>query len=108
MNPNNLGLLVEECQKIKISDFLKRTKAGLKEAMIKSELEVEGLSIGLTTSKTGYNGLRFWFRCPLCGLRAGVLFRHPVNEAIGCRKCLKLEYRIRRYKGMIEGVPLIK
>ena len=103
LNPNNLGLLVEECKKIKISDFLKKSKVGLKEALIKSELEIDGLSIELKTSKTGYNGVRFWFKCPLCGLRAGVLFRHPVNEAIGCRQCLKLEYRKRRYKNMIEN-----
>ena len=103
LNPNNLGLLVEECKKIKISDFLKKSRAELKEALIKSELEIDGLSIELTTSKTSYNGVRFWFKCPLCGLRAGVLFRHPVNEAIGCRQCLKLEYRKRRYKNMIEN-----
>ena len=103
LNPNNLGLLVEECQKIKISDFLKKSRTELKEAMIKSELEVDGLSIELTTSRTGYNGVRFWFKCPLCGLCAGVLFRHPVNDTIGCRRCLKLEYRKRRYKGMIEN-----
>lgn len=103
LNPNNLGLLVEECQKIKISDFLRKTKEGLKEALIKSELEIEGLSIELTTSKTNYNGVRFWFRCPLCKQRVGVLFRHPLNNKIGCRKCLGLEYRKRRYKGMIEN-----
>ena len=103
LNPNNLGLLVEECKKIKISDFLKKSRAGLKEAMIKSELEVDGLSIELTTSKTAYNGVRFWFKCPLCELRVGVLFGHPVNETIGCRRCLKLEYRKRRYRDMIEN-----
>ncbi len=103
LNPNNLGLLVEECKKIKISDFLKKSRAGLKEAIIKSELEIDGLSIELTTSKTNFDGLRFWFKCPLCMCRVGVLFRHPVSEAVGCRKCLKLEYRKRRYKGMIEN-----
>ena len=103
LNPNSLGLLVEECQKIKISDFLKKIKIGLKEALIKSELEVEGLHIELTTSKTGYSGVRFWFKCPLCNLRVGVLFKHLTSNAIGCRRCLRLEYRKRRYKGMIEG-----
>jgi hypothetical protein len=29
---------------------------------------------------------------------------HPLTSAIGSRKCLGLEYRSRRYKGMIEGV----
>jgi len=102
LNPNNLGLLVEECKRIEISDFLKQSKTKLKEALIKSELEIEGLHVELTNSKTGYGGLRYWFKCPLCNLRVGVLFKHPVNNAIGCRRCLKLEYRKRRYKGMVE------
>lgn len=102
LNPNDLGLLVEGCQKIKISDFLGKCRERLKEALIKSELEILGLSIELTTSKTCYNGIRFWFKCPLCGGRVGVLFKHPLNDTIGCRKCLNLEYKKRRYKGMVE------
>ncbi len=103
LNPNNLGLLVEECKRIEISDFLKKSKTELKKALIKSELEIDGLSIELTTSKTNYNGTRFWFKCPLCNLRVGVLFKHPVNNTIGCRRCFGLEYRKRRYKGMVEN-----
>jgi len=103
LNPNNLGLLVEECKKVEISDFLKKSKTELKKALIKSELEIDGLSIELTTSKTNYNGTRFWFKCPLCNLRVGVLFKHPASDVIGCRRCLKLEYRKRRYKGMVEN-----
>jgi len=103
LNPNNLGLLVEECQKIKISDFLKKYREGLKETFIKSSLEIQGLNIELAMSKTCYNGVRFWFKCPICGYRVGVLFRHPLTNIIGCRRCLKLEYRKRRYKGMIES-----
>jgi hypothetical protein len=44
-----------------------------------------------------------WFKCPLCGSRVGVLFRHPAANTVGCRRCLKLEYRKRRYKGMVEN-----
>ena len=108
LNPNDLGLLVEECQKIKISDFLGKCRNELKEAIIKSELEILELKIELTTSKTCYNGIRFWFNCPLCSLRVGVLFKHPLTSAIGCRQCLRLEYRKRRYKGMIEGAVVPK
>ncbi|MBM2820831.1 MAG: hypothetical protein HW405_591 [Candidatus Berkelbacteria bacterium] len=103
LNPNNLGLLVEECPKIKISDFLKKYRAELKKTLILSELEIMGTNVGLTLSKTRYNGIRFWFKCPICGRRIGVLFKHPLTNATGCRKCLNLEYRKRRYKGMIEG-----
>lgn len=109
LTPNNLGkiFLVEECHKIKISDFLKRYKNKIKEMIIGSELEALGIKIELTTSKTLYNGIRFWFKCPLCDRRIGVLFKHPLTSAIGCRHCLKLDYRKRRYKGMIEGKNLL-
>ena len=105
LNPNDLGkkYLVEECQKIRIEDFLKSYRDNLKKLVLTSELEVSGLKIELTTSKTCYNGIRFWFKCPLCGRRTGVLFKHHLTNAIGCRQCLNLEYRKRRYKGMIEG-----
>ncbi len=105
LNPIDLGkkYLVEECQKIKISDFLKSYRTKLKQLFLSSELEVVGLNIDLMTSKTGYNGLRFWFKCPYCKKRTGVLFRHPISRKVGCRLCLNLEYRKRRYKGMLEN-----
>ncbi|MEK7178448.1 MAG: hypothetical protein AAB721_02205 [Patescibacteria group bacterium] len=108
LNPNDLGktFLVENCSKIRIEDFLKQYRGKLKEHILNSELESLGWKIELATSQTHYNGTRLWFRCPLCNARAGVLFRHPLNNAIGCRKCLKLEYRKRRYKGMIESKTL--
>ena len=104
LNPNDLGkkYLVEECQKIRIEDFLKSYRGKLKELVLNSEIDTLGFQINLATSKTCYNGLRFWFECPLCGMRAGVIFKHPLNNKIGCRDCLNLEYRKRRYKGMVE------
>jgi hypothetical protein len=105
LNPNDLGkkYLVEECQKIRIEDFLRNYRGKLKKLVLASELEVLGLKIELTTSKTCYNGIRFWFKCPLCEKRVGILLKHPFSNKIGCRQCLNLEYRKRRYKGMIEG-----
>lgn len=105
LTPNDLGrtFLVEECQKIKIEDFVSRCRNKLKVLIINSEIEALGLNLELTTSKTHYNGIRLWFKCPLCGLRVGALFKHPLTSTIGCRQCLKLEYRKARYKGMIES-----
>jgi len=104
LRPNDLGktFLVEDCQKIVISDFLKKYKVKLKELILKSELEILDISVELTTSQAGFKGVRFWFKCPFCAKRVGVLFKHPLNNKIGCRVCLKLEYRKRRYKGMLE------
>jgi len=106
---NDLGkkYLVEECQKIRIKDFLRTYRNKLKELVLTSELEVLGLKIELTTSKTCYNGIRLWFKCPLCEKRVGVLLKHPLTNKIGCRQCLNLEYRKRKYKGMIEGKNLL-
>jgi len=104
LNPNDLGkkYLVEECQKIQIENFLKSYRNKLKELILSSELEALGIRIELTTSKTCYNGTRFWFKCPLCEKRVGVLLKHPLTDQIGCRQCLNLEYRKRLYKGMVE------
>ena len=104
LSPNDLGtFLVEGCPKIKISDFVRKYRTQLKEAVIASDLELQGIKVELTTSRTCYNGIRLWFKCPTCKGRVGVIFKHPMSEIVGCRKCLKLEYKKRRYKGMIEG-----
>ena len=94
--------MVEDCQCVSISAYLRKAKEKLKEAIITAEIEVGHQTIELTASKTSFGGMRYWFKCPGCAGRAGVLFVHPLTNAIGCRKCLGLEYRSRRYKGMLE------
>lgn len=105
MNVNNLGsiLLVDDCQKVAVSDLLRDYKAKLKETILKSQFEMLNENVMIITSKTGNGGLRFWFMCPRCKRRVGVLLKHPLQNVLGCRTCLNLEYKSRRYKGMIEG-----
>ncbi|MDP4020524.1 MAG: hypothetical protein Q8P58_00570 [Candidatus Adlerbacteria bacterium] len=105
MKPNDLGktFLVEECRKISMREYLARARGKLKETLLSSEVNVFDTPIGFTTSRTGFGGTRHWFACPACGQRVGVLFMHPISHQIGCRTCLRLEYRARRYKGMIEA-----
>jgi hypothetical protein len=105
LKSNNLGkkYLTDQCQSIDISSYLRGAKGQLKELVIGSEIEADGFKIGLITSNTHYQGLRYWFKCPLCGKRAGKLYKHPVGLKLGCRGCLGLEYRSRRYKGMVEN-----
>jgi hypothetical protein len=105
LNPNNLGkkYIVDQCVQINISNYLKQVRAGMKELIINSQLELEGLNIDLDTSKTNYKGLRYWFKCPMCNKRVGKLYKHPISHILGCRTCLNLEYRCRKYKGMIEN-----
>jgi hypothetical protein len=105
MKPNDFGkiFLVEECQKIEINSFLRDAKLKLKQILINSELDSKGLSILLISTRTGFGGERYWFKCPLCERRSGTLFMHPVSQNLGCRGCLGLEYRKRRFKGMVEN-----
>jgi len=110
LSANNLGkkYLTDQCQSISISSYIKITRQELKKLVIGSEIEADGFRVGLTTSRTNYKGLRYWFKCPLCGYRAGKLFKHPTSQILGCRACLNLEYRSRRYKGMIESIKVDK
>ncbi len=105
MSPNDLGkkFLVEECSKISMREYLTRARSKLKETLLSSELSVFDTPVGFTTSRTGFDGIRYWFVCPVCHRRVGVLFAHPIGRQIGCRQCLGLEYRKRRYKGMVEN-----
>lgn len=106
MKPNDFGkkLLTDQCQQIRVSSFVKQVKQELKEALLQSHIEASGYHLTLNRSKTGFGGTRYWFSCPLCQRRSGVLYKHPVSKILGCRRCLGLDYREHRYKGMIENM----
>lgn len=108
MTNNDFGnrLLIEDCQKVSVTDLLKDYKQQLKQTMLRSQFEMLNENILITTSRTGNGGLRFWFACPRCRRRIGVLLKHPLQQELGCRKCLGLQYKARRYKGMIETKTL--
>ena len=104
ISPNDFGkkILVEQCQKIRFSDFLRKANQQIKEMVLQSLVEADGYNISFGKSKAGSSGTRLWFSCPICHKRSGVLYMHPVSQILGCRRCLKLDYRKHRYKGMIE------
>jgi hypothetical protein len=58
----------------------------------------EDYSIGLTTTRPRFGGLRWWFVCPLvvrgrsCGRRVGKLYLPPGTRYFGCRRCHDLTY----------------
>lgn len=105
MSPNDFGkkILAEQCQKIRFSDVAKKARAALRKSLLRAIIEAEGYDIELNSSKTGFGGVRHWFSCPICHKRVGVLYKHPVSENLGCRKCLGLDYRKHRYSKMIEN-----
>ena len=105
MSPNDFGkkYLTEQCQKIRLSDFVGKVREQVKESILQSSIEAEGYKILFSKSKTGFGGTRYWFSCPICNKRVGVLYKHPVSQILGCRRCLKLDYRKHRYSKMIEN-----
>ena len=106
MKPNDFGkkILTDQCQQLKLNDFIVQVKQDLKKALLQSSIETNGYQITLISSKTGFGGTRYWFSCPACQKRVGVLYKHPITEMIGCRVCLGLDYRKRRFKGMTENI----
>ncbi len=57
------------------------------------------MPIPLVTTRTHFEGLRWWLECPLavngvpCHRRAGKLFLPPGARLFGCRECHRLSYR---------------
>lgn len=103
LNPNDLGsyLVLENCQRIRVEDYIRNALKSLKKAIVEAQMMADGYTVALTTSKTHYGGDRLWFECPQCSRRKGILYQSPIDNRIVCRKCIGLFYRQQRYKGMI-------
>jgi len=105
-NNNNLGkkYLVEDCQNIRIDSVVRKAKKQLLNTIITGMVEIDGYDVKITSHRLHHGGERLWFVCPLCNRKVGVIYQHPIkNNLIGCRLCLDLEYRCRRFKGMVEN-----
>lgn len=104
INPYDLGKIniADICHKVSINSFVKKANTKLKEKLLVSEIDALGFKIKLGTSDTRFGGKRLWFMCPVCGRRIGIIYKHPISNLIGCRKCLHLVYAKQRFKGMAE------
>ena len=49
-------------------------------------------AIALTATGVGNGGHRWWFTCPACGCRRGVLYLPPGERYFACRHCHGLVY----------------
>jgi hypothetical protein len=104
LSPNDLGtFLIEDCNNIGIHNFLKIAKLEFRRSLLESEIVVSGFRVRLTETALHHGGTRFWFLCSGCGKRRGVLYKHPLTEAVACRKCLGLGYGKQRYNKMLES-----
>lgn len=52
--------------------------------------------VGLFTSGMWRGGNRWWFRCPSCERRVGVIFLPPGQQYFVCRTCHDLDYACRQ------------
>lgn len=106
IKPYDLGKITENVRSIRIDDIVRQAKKEFKSQFIKSSLNLRGVEIQLTTTQTRFKGKRFWFICPICHKRRGVVYID--SGLLGCRVCLDLKYRKQRFKGMIESACLMK
>ncbi len=87
-----MKILVEQCQKIKINELVRDVKVEMTMLRLKEKIQLLDQEVGITYTKCNFGGQRFWFVCPLCDRRIGVLYKNPISEAILCRKCHGLRY----------------
>lgn len=89
-----IPIYTTDCEVIQMKDLLHQAKQKLKLALVQNELEINGINSSITASQTGGGGFRYWFTCPQCQKRCGVLFRSPLNsEIVACQKCLAVKYK---------------
>jgi hypothetical protein len=51
--------------------------------------------VSLLTTPCNFGGVRYWFACPVCHERVGVLYLAPGNIYFVCRHCNNITYRSR-------------
>ena len=99
-NPNDYGkiLTLESCRKIKIDDLVRQARREAKRLYLESLDLDSGRRIDLVTSSTRYGGQRYWFKCPMCQNRVGVLYQGA--NRLACRVCIGYRYYSSRYNRM--------
>lgn len=66
---------------------------------------VHDYSISITTMYCNYGGFRYWFSCPGCGRRVGVLYLR--SGLFTCRHCSNIVYESQRIGGRQKAVGRI-
>ncbi len=64
--------------------------------------------VPLTTTPCYFGKVRYWFRCPSCHKRVGVLYQDIGGESFLCRHCNNLTYRSRYDSRYSRGANLQK
>ncbi len=54
--------------------------------------------VELVATALAHNACRWWFQCPACGRRCGVLYLPPGQRFFACRRCHDLVYASQQFK----------
>lgn len=100
IKPYDLGKTTDSLRAVKLSGLIKEAREKFKLEFVKSTLDIKGVNIKLTTSKTRFGGERIWLVCPVCQKKRAIVY---YDYVLACRVCLQLKYRKQRFKGTIEG-----
>ena len=79
--------VAENCQKIRIDDYVRQARNSLKKAIVETQMIMNGYNINLSESNTMFGGKRLWFECPECKKRIGVLYQNSLGTRVVCRNC---------------------
>ena len=87
-----MKILVEQCQKIKINEIVREIKIEMTTLRLREKINLLDQNIEVTKTPCNFGGQRFWFICPQCHKKVGVLYKKPTSEVILCRDCHGLKY----------------
>ncbi len=88
-------ILISTCQEISIDKLLHNFKQIYKHVFLRSVISIFNEKLETITTTQNIGGERIWFKCPKCKNRVVKIYKRYDNLDLGCRKCLKLEYKSR-------------
>lgn len=84
---------VEDCQSVKIFGLSQRWKP---KGGVPIDVSIGLQRVNLTSTACHFGGKRYWFLCPACSKRIGVLYRPYYAKDYFCRHCHRLTYELRQ------------
>ena len=97
----------EDCERISVFEFKKQgcfrglTSQSKFSVTLTYNLKEKNIQdvIPLTYTPCHFGGIRWWFLCPSCKRRVGLLYKPYHKDYFRCRHCYDLTYLTRRIRG---------
>lgn len=83
---------IEEATTINVDSILDKLWKSFLVSIKTEGIDINGVKVKVTKTKTNFEGSRHWFTCPTCKKRVKLLYSHPRYNTIACRDCLGLKY----------------